>query len=132
MDQNRPFESSSADELFMELLQLDPERRAAELDRIGRQNQSLRQRLEKLLAAHDKAGDFLEAPVRAASELRPEAASMPIGTVIDRFKLLELIGEGGFGVVYRAEQLEPVRREVALKIIKVGMDTKQVIARFEA
>ena len=80
----------------MELLPLDPDRRAEELDRIGREDPSLRQRLEKLLTAHDRAGDFLEAPVRAASELRPEAASLPIGTVIDRFKLLELIGEGGF------------------------------------
>ena len=112
MDQNRPSDSSSADELFAALLPLDPERRAAELDRIGRQNQSLRQRLEKLLAAHEQAGDFLEAPARAASELRPEAVSMPLGTVIDRFKLLELIGEGGFGVVYRAEQLEPPERSV--------------------
>src|SRR5947207_9083879 len=54
------------------------------------------------------------------------------GTIIGRYKLLEKIGEGGFGVVYVAEQKEPVRRRVALKIIKLGMDTKQVIARFEA
>jgi len=52
--------------------------------------------------------------------------------VIGRYKLLQQIGEGGFGVVYMAEQTEPVRRRVALKIIKLGMDTKQVIARFEA
>lgn len=54
-----------------------------------------------------------------------------LGTVIDRYKLLEVIGEGGFGVVYMAEQREPVRRMVALKVIKLGMDTNQVIARFE-
>src|SRR5947207_33730 len=54
------------------------------------------------------------------------------GTMIGRYKLLEKIGEGGFGVVYVAEQREPVKRRVALKIIKLGMDTKQVIARFEA
>ncbi len=55
-----------------------------------------------------------------------------IGTVIGRYKLLEKVGEGGFGAVYVAEQREPVRRRVALKIIKLGMDTKQVVARFEA
>src|SRR5207249_6759404 len=54
------------------------------------------------------------------------------GTMIDRYKLLEKIGEGGFGAVYVAEQREPVKRRVALKIIKLGMDTKQVVARFEA
>src|SRR6516225_8552378 len=55
-----------------------------------------------------------------------------VGTVIGRYKLLEKVGEGGFGTVYVAEQREPVKRRVALKIIKLGMDTKQVIARFEA
>src|SRR5207247_2897119 len=54
------------------------------------------------------------------------------GTLIGRYKLLEKIGEGGFGVVYVAEQREPVKRKVALKIIKLGMDTRQVVARFEA
>src|SRR5580765_6185137 len=56
----------------------------------------------------------------------------PTGTMIGRYKLLEKIGEGGFGVVFMAEQVEPVQRKVALKIIKAGMDTKEVIARFEA
>ncbi|MCI0539326.1 MAG: hypothetical protein L0Z50_29310 [Verrucomicrobiales bacterium] len=55
-----------------------------------------------------------------------------IGEFIGRYKLLEMIGEGGFGIVYRAEQTEPVRRHVALKVIRVGMDTKSVVARFEA
>src|SRR5205814_2294999 len=54
------------------------------------------------------------------------------GSTIGRYKLLEQIGEGGFGVVFMAEQTSPVRRKVALKVIKLGMDTKQVIARFEA
>ena len=55
-----------------------------------------------------------------------------VGQTFDRYKLLEKIGEGGFGVVYVAEQKEPVKRRVALKIIKLGMDTRQVVARFEA
>jgi serine/threonine protein kinase len=55
-----------------------------------------------------------------------------IGQTLDRYKLLEKVGEGGFGVVYVAEQKEPVKRRVALKIIKLGMDTRQVVARFEA
>ena len=54
------------------------------------------------------------------------------GQIIDRYKLLQKIGEGGFGVVYMAEQQEPVQRKVALKVIKPGMDTREVIARFEA
>src|SRR5216117_3959516 len=67
----------------------------------------------------------------------PEASSDAVvlekpGDLIGRYKLLEKIGEGGWGVVYMAEQAEPIRRRVALKIIKLGMDTKQVIARFEA
>jgi len=74
---------------------------------------------------------------QSGEESSDAAPSLPViteapGTVIGRYKLLEKIGEGGFGVVYMAEQEEPVRRRVALKIIKLGMDTKEVIARFEA
>jgi WD40 repeat protein len=90
-------------------------------------------RVEELLKAHEEAGDFLEAPV-----LDPMVTlnNIPLtegpGTVIGRYKLLEQIGEGGFGVVYMADQTKPISRRVALKIIKLGMDTKEVIARFEA
>ena len=82
-----------------------------------------------------EASDFLEAPasmptVTAAHDSRPGVEEP--GTVIGPYKLLEPIGEGGMGVVYMAEQAEPVRRRVALKVIKPGMDTKQVVARFEA
>jgi WD40 repeat protein/serine/threonine protein kinase len=89
----------------------------------------LRQEVESLLRAHEHAGDFLEqtAPMPA-----PEFVMESIGTRIGRYKLLERIGEGGFGVVYMAEQQEPVTRKVALKVIKAGMDTREVIARFEA
>lgn len=87
---------------------------------------ALRQQVEALLAADSAADNFLQPP----SEDAP--ADEGPGTVIGRYKLLQRIGEGGFGVVYMAEQLEPVRRKVALKIIKLGMDTREVIARFEA
>src|SRR6266567_3195349 len=89
----------------------------------------MRSQVESLLRAHEQAGDFLGQTIKlppADFELEPP------GTMIGRFKLLEKIGEGGFGVVYMAEQQEPVQRKVALKIIKAGMDTREVIARFEA
>ena len=62
---------------------------------------------------------------------RPALSEGP-GSMVDRYKLLQVIGEGGFGVVYMAEQQEPVVRKVALKVIKLGMDTREVVARFEA
>src|SRR5579872_2450 len=100
--------------------------RAAYLEGACGLNADLRGRVETLLKAHDAAGGFLQATINSQS---PHEGP---GTVIGRYKLLQQIGEGGFGVVYMAEQLEPVRRKVALKIIKLGMDTKQVVARFES
>ena len=87
----------------------------------------------ELLNAHVSAGSFLESPAPdpGATHDLPHAIERP-GTVIGPYKLLEQIGEGGFGVVFMAEQTQPVRRKVALKVIKPGMDTRQVIARFEA
>ena len=101
------------------------------------QDRGLRRRVDELLAAFDEAGELdflntgdrrLEAPTVLADARSDEGP----GTIIGRYKLLQQIGEGGMGVVYLAEQQEPVRRRVALKIIKLGMDTKSVIARFEA
>ena len=94
----------------------------------------LRRKVEALLEGYDQAGDFLEhSPRETTAESRTGiGVSEKIGDRIGRYKLLQQIGEGGCGIVFMAEQEEPVRRRVALKIIKPGMDTKSVIARFEA
>ncbi|HOW68798.1 MAG TPA: serine/threonine protein kinase, partial [Verrucomicrobiota bacterium] len=97
----------------------------------------LRRRVEGLLAAHQDAGalEFLAASGSkdgSVTRLSRDRLTEKPGDRIGRYKLLQQIGEGGCGVVYMAEQEEPVRRRVALKVIKLGMDTKQVIARFEA
>lgn len=98
--------------------------RAAFLAEMCASDEGLRRRLTALLEAAENAGDFLAEPDEGLAE--------GSGTVIGRYRLVEKLGVGGFGVVYRAEQETPVRRSVALKIIKVGMDTRAVIARFEA
>jgi serine/threonine protein kinase len=119
--------------LFAEALERpDPRERAAFLDQACQDDPGLRQRIERLLAQHQHAGDFLESsplpPARTIDGTIPERP----GTVIGPYKLLEQIGEGGMGVVFMAEQQQPIRRKVALKVLKPGMDTRQVIARFEA
>src|SRR5262245_40959538 len=103
--------------------------RAAYLDEMCAGDGSLRRSVEQLLACHDTAGDFLETPPPGAN-----ASSAPpsTSTMVGPYRLVERIGEGGFGIVYRAEQQEPVRREVAIKIIRHGMESSQIIARFEA
>ena len=90
----------------------------------------LRAGLEAMLRAHHQTGGFLASRADMTQD-SPVKAEAP-GTLVGPYKLLQEIGQGGMGVVYMAEQLEPVRRKVALKIIKPGMDTRQVIARFEA
>ncbi len=121
------------EEVFYEALHRGAEERAAYLDAACGSDAQLREQAEGLLRAHEAAGDFLESPVVTAEPTLASALpSEQPGTRIGRYKLLQLIGEGGFGAVYMAEQQEPVRRQVAVKIIKLGMDTKQVIARFEA
>ena len=94
----------------------------------------LHHHITSLLLAHDRAGGFLAGATVGAFQIPgdPQTVTEGPGTVIGRYKLLQLIGEGGFGVVYMAEQEHPVRRKVALKVIKPGMDTRQVVARFEA
>jgi hypothetical protein len=128
---------SREETIFNAALELpSPKERAAYLREACGGDESLRQRVEALLQASEEAGDFLVQPPEAVRGELFEAQAAPVteqpGTMIGRYKLLEPIGEGGFGVVYRAEQQEPVQRTVALKIIKAGMDTKSVIGRFEA
>src|SRR5216683_6707249 len=130
--------------LFSAVLELPASQRAAYLAAACADDPALRLHVEDLLRVHEDAIPFLEAPAPGAQE-SPMGAEAPSATVrfsvplaekaggrIGRYKLLQQIGEGGCGVVYMAEQAEPVRRRVALKIIKLGMDTRQVIARFEA
>jgi WD40 repeat protein/serine/threonine protein kinase len=109
------------------------EEQAACLDQACQGNAELRARLEELLQAHREAGSFLQEPsARPSAAIDvPEPAERP-GAVIGPYKLLQQIGEGGMGTVFMAEQTQPVQRKVALKIIKPGMDSRQVIARFEA
>ncbi|HEY1662462.1 MAG TPA: serine/threonine-protein kinase [Verrucomicrobiae bacterium] len=110
--------------------------RAAFLERECAGDAALRARLEALLAAHDAPDELIPAAKPGAkATIKLELEDAPdevVGQKIGRYKILERIGEGGCGVVYVAEQTEPVRRRVALKVIKLGMDTKQVVARFEA
>jgi serine/threonine protein kinase len=131
--------------LFATALNLpDPETRHAFLTQACGDDEALRERLGKLLAIHEDAERFFDVnPLQTATRKVPEPAGESAasdektrdlagaGVRIGRYKLVERMGEGGCGVVYLAEQEEPVRRQVALKIIRLGMDTERVIARFE-
>src|SRR5579864_1643367 len=136
-----------ANELFLKALAMrSAEERQQYLDGACAGDAALRAEVEALLEASARAGHFLESPAAelplplggAGAEVKagatvddPPVMEKP-GTVIGQYKLLEQIGEGGFGVVFMAEQTQPVRRKVALKVLKPGMDTRQVVARFEA
>jgi serine/threonine protein kinase/tetratricopeptide (TPR) repeat protein len=130
-------------ELFIATLRLrDAAERAAFLDRACGGDHALRARAEELLREQEQLGSFLEQPARGVAGTGPftptaadEGAAAPgagVGTVIGPYKLVERIGEGGMGTVYMAQQLAPVKRLVALKVIKPGMGSRQVLARFEA
>jgi serine/threonine protein kinase/tetratricopeptide (TPR) repeat protein len=120
--------------VFTEALRFQDQERTAYLERACGGDVELRRAVEALLQEYDQVGDFLEiSPNAAQTKARAEAAGIEKpGDRIGRYKLLQQIGEGGWGVVFMAEQEEPVRRKVALKVVKPGMDTKNVIARFEA
>src|SRR5215213_7020002 len=120
-------------EIFMGAFQIaEPNERKAWLDRECGGDPALRRRVEELLEAHGESGSLLERPAIAMTGSLNSSSIEHTGAVIGAYKLLEQIGEGGFGFVLVAEQLEPIRRKVALKILKPGMDTRQVVARFEA
>jgi len=138
-DSVKPSPQAREDALFALAIEMPAAERAAFLQAVCGSDNALRQRLEVLLTAHDRTGGWLEEGgdergVRAIlkSEVIATGADEYVGQAIGRYKLLEKVGEGGCGVVYVAEQTEPVRRRVALKVIKLGMDTRQVVARFEA
>jgi eukaryotic-like serine/threonine-protein kinase len=119
--------------IFLAVLEIEDQGvRAAYLDRACAGEPALRARVEGLLKAHQEAGPFMERPAPALVGTLDEPVSERPGTVIGPYKLMEQIGEGGMGLVFVAEQQQPVRRKVALKVIKPGMDTRQVVARFEA
>ena len=133
-----PENTNPEDDLFEAALLKSPgPERAAFLDGACRNDPELRARVEMMLEGHLNAKDFLETlPNTVAPErtiVSPETAGLEqLGSSIGPYKLLQKLGEGGCGLVYLAEQNQPVRRRVALKVIKLGMDTRSVIARFEA
>ena len=110
-----------------------PQERAAYVRGACGEDQALRQQVESLIQAHEEVGGFMPTdPGEAVITIPDRPLSEGEGTCIGRYKLLQRIGEGGMGVVWMAEQTQPVQRKVALKVIKAGMDSGQVIARFEA
>ncbi len=146
-EKRNEFRSADVKELFLKAADLPAKERAAYLDRACTGDAALRGRVEALLRAHDEPGSFPAANAgqlvakldsRAGAALDPgktrahENSEESLGTSIGPYKLLQRLGEGGMGAVYMAEQTQPVRRMVALKIIREGLDTRQVVARFEA
>jgi serine/threonine protein kinase/WD40 repeat protein len=121
---------------FAALEKNTPEDRGKYLDQACSGDPNLRRTVEKLLNAHPRAEGFLQ-PADGAQPLTADLPAAPFpderpGTILGPYKLLHEIGEGGMGTVWMAEQSKPVKRRVALKVIKPGMDSRQVLARFEA
>jgi hypothetical protein len=122
-----------ANELFLKALEIsNPGERQEYLDGVCAGDLELRAGVEALLYASEKAGSFLESPAANRDSTTDEPAAESRGSMIGPYKIVELIGEGGMGAVYLAQQSEPIKRLVAVKLIKAGMDSRQVIARFEA
>ncbi len=123
-----PLPQEREEALFALALERPAARRSAFLDVVCEGDPALRQRLEALLAAHD-APDELSPKTKPGAKATikldlSEAPDEAVGQTLGRYKLMERLGEGGCGVVYVAEQTQPVRRRVALKVIKLGMDTQ--------
>jgi len=118
-------------EIFLEASALQKQDRTAYLDRTCTDDPEIRAEVEEMLAAESQVGTFLENPALSPSSKELRAREKPDPKVIGPYRIRKRLGAGGMGVVYLAEQLEPVRRQVALKLIKSGMDTEQVVARFE-
>lgn len=110
----------------------EPAERQQYLEQVCADDAGLRARLDALLHVHDQQQSFLQPPTGLVADIGAEMSSEGPSTMIGPYKLLEQIGEGGMGIVWMAEQTQPVQRKVALKVIKPGMDSRQVIARFEA
>jgi tetratricopeptide (TPR) repeat protein len=123
----------SIDRIYWDAAQIASfEERQAYLDGACGGNTRIRHKVEKLLEVRSQAENYLESPPSPLVATIDDPIAERPGTVIGPYKLMEQIGEGGMGLVFVAEQQQPVRRKVALKVIKPGMDTRQVVARFEA
>ncbi len=129
------FDRKAAKEIFLDAF----ERSAPEQEACVREacagDAALLAAVEELLSAHAKAASFMPSPTIELDESRASVhdyTSAAIGDCIGPYQVVSKLGEGGFGIVYEAKQTEPVRRRVALKLLKAGMDTRQVVARFQA
>ncbi len=124
--------SKSEEEIYYAALEEPPDRRLCYVRAACGNDLELLERVESLLKIREDKNNFLESPLFIDQPLMNTLPDEKAGNRIGKYRLLEKIGEGGMAVVYMAEQEQPIRRKVALKIIKLGMDTKSVIARFEA
>ena len=124
-------DKASIDSIFCSAMDIEsPDDRRAFVEQACRENLELKQQVDRLLHAHFHGRNILDVPIAPLTLEQPHSETP--GTVIGPYKLLEQIGEGGMGTVWMAQQSEPVKRLVAVKLIKAGMDSRQVIARFEA
>lgn len=121
-----------AEQLFHRVKDLPPDQRNAIIEETCGDDQQLRNEVEALLAHHDQTQSGLRLTEAIPRGLGLPAADTYVGQTVGPYSLQEILGEGGMGVVYRADQTSPIRRTVALKLVKLGMDTREVISRFDA